>query len=126
MTEHLTGPGFDALEQAIQTVIHDPRVPKMLRTALGAYQDQRAVLNKRETTVMRAGQIEPAPPETIGSRLTIIEIYIWRNDETFDWSVEINRQPSYHITSEVMEALVEFAVIAAEISLTRAFCHRPQ
>jgi hypothetical protein len=117
MTEDLTRAGFDALEQAIQTVIHDARVPKTLRTALGIYQDQRAVVNDRKIALMRAGQTGPACP---------IEIHIWRNDESFDWSVEINGQPNHHVTSDVMEALVECAVIAAETSLMRAFSHRPQ
>ena len=127
MTEHLTRAGFDALEQAIQTVIHDSRVPKTLRTALGVYQDQLAILNNRETAMMRAGLTEPAgPPETIRSSLTMIEIYIWRNDESFDWSVEINGQRNCHVTSDVMEALVECAVIAAETSLMRGFSDRPQ
>jgi hypothetical protein len=127
MTEHLIRAGLDTLEQAIQTVILDPRIPKTLRTALGVYQDQRVVLNNRETTVMRAGQIEPAyPPETTSSSLEIIEIHIWRNDESFDWSVEINGQRHQQVTSEVMEALVECAVIFAETSLVRAFSQRLQ
>jgi hypothetical protein len=117
MTEHLTKTGFDALDQAIQTVIHDPRVPKTLRTALGVYQDQRAVLNNRETDVMRAGQTEAA---------CLIEIYIWRNDESFDWSVEINGQRTDHVTSDLMEGLVECAMIRAERLLMGAFSHRSQ
>jgi hypothetical protein len=34
MAEQFTSEGIDALEQAIQTVIHDARIPKTLRTAL--------------------------------------------------------------------------------------------
>jgi len=67
MTEHLTRAGFDALAQAIQTVIHDSRIPNALRTALRVYQDERPVLNNRETGMMRAGQTEspPHPSETV-------------------------------------------------------------
>jgi hypothetical protein len=125
MTKHLTRTDFDVLEHAIQTVINDSRVPKTLRTALGVYQDRRAALNNRETAMIRAGKTEPAcPPETIRSDLTFIEIL--RNDESFDWSVEINGQRHCHVPSEVMEALVECAVIVAQTSSMRAFSHRPQ
>jgi hypothetical protein len=125
MTEHLTGVSFDALAQAIQTVIHDSRVPNVLRTALGVYQDQRAVLNNPETAMVRAGETEPLfARNTTRSSLTMIEIC--RNDERCDWSIEINGQRHDHVTSEVMEALVECAVIVVETSLMRAFFHRSQ
>jgi hypothetical protein len=125
MTEHLTRAGFDALAQAIQTVIDDSRVPNVLRTALGVYQDQRAVLNNREAAMVRGGKTAPAcARNTTQSSLTMIEIL--HNDEPCDWSVEINGQRHDHVTSEVMEALVECAVIVVETSLMRAFSHRPQ
>jgi len=48
-----------------------------------------------------------------------IIIDLWRNDETLDWSIEINGWRHEHITSEIVEALVESQLIVAETSLTR-------
>jgi hypothetical protein len=146
MAEQFTSVRNDALEQAIRTIIHDARIPKTLRTALEVYK------GNREIGMVRAGQAAPAacPPETIRSGLvglclrcnsqscrcvlssqpTAIEqgiqIYILHNDESLDWSVEINGLRHDHVTSEVMEALVECAVITAETSLMRALTTRPQ
>jgi hypothetical protein len=146
MAQRLTSVRSDTLERAIQTVLHDVRIPKRLRTALEVYK------GNRETGTMRAGQAEPStcPPETIPSGLmglclrcnsrtcrcilsfppTAIEqeirIYILRNDESLDWSVEINGVRHDHVTSEVMEALVECAVIIAETSLMGGSATRPQ
>jgi hypothetical protein len=55
-----------------------------------------------------------------------IEIQMWLNDESQDWSVEINGQCHEHVTSEVMEALVECAVIIAEASVLRVRVLLPQ
>jgi hypothetical protein len=55
-----------------------------------------------------------------------IEIRMWHNDESLDWSVEINGRRHEHITSEIMEALVECALIVAQMSLTQVVAARPQ
>jgi hypothetical protein len=49
-----------------------------------------------------------------------IKIDLWHNDEVQDWSIEINGLRHEHVTSEIIETLVECAVIVAEKSLTRA------
>jgi hypothetical protein len=49
-----------------------------------------------------------------------IRINLWHNDERLDWSIEINGQRHEHVTSEIVEALVESHLIIAETSLTRA------
>jgi hypothetical protein len=51
-----------------------------------------------------------------------IRINLWHNDEAQDWSIEINGLCHEHVTSEIVEALVECALIVAEKSLTRAAC----
>ena len=47
-----------------------------------------------------------------------IKIDLWHNDEALDWSIEINGLRNEHVTSEILEALVECALIVAERSLT--------
>jgi hypothetical protein len=47
-----------------------------------------------------------------------IRINLWHNDETLDWSIEINGRRHEHVTSEIVEALVESQLIVAETSLT--------
>ena len=49
-----------------------------------------------------------------------INIDLWRNDESQDWSIEINGLRHEHVTSEIMEDLVECALIVAERTLTEA------
>jgi hypothetical protein len=49
-----------------------------------------------------------------------IKIDPWHNDEALDWSIEINGLRNEHVTSEIMEMLVECALIVAEKSLKRA------
>jgi chromosome segregation ATPase len=93
----------DSVEHAIQTLIQDTRLPNNLRTALALYRNKR-------TDVCTIGEKE-------------IEISMWINDGSLDWSVEINGCRHEHVTSGVMEALIEGAVIAAEASLTRAVSH---
>jgi hypothetical protein len=151
MTEQMIIMRADALEHAIQTLIHDLRVPKKLRTALAVYQNQRAGLVNRGLSLLPArssGQPEGSggiadvcqrdnsrsPSDenrTILSqvRTTIgqgVEIQMWLNDESLDWSVEINGQRHENVTSEVMEALVECAVIVAETSVMKVLVTRPQ
>jgi hypothetical protein len=136
------------LERAIRTVIQDPRIPKRLRSALAVYQDQPTVLNNSEIELRRwlterAGLLKAIRPSLVelcqsrntrsdphehgvsrNSEITAIEreieIRLWHNDESLDWSVEIDGQRHEHVTSEVMEALVECALIVAQMSLTRA------
>jgi hypothetical protein len=49
-----------------------------------------------------------------------IKINLWLNDEAMDWSIEVNGLRNEHVTSEIIESLVECALIVAEKSLTRA------
>jgi hypothetical protein len=49
-----------------------------------------------------------------------IKIDLWHNYEALDWSIEINGLRHEHVTSEIIETLVECALIVAEKSLTRA------
>jgi hypothetical protein len=46
-----------------------------------------------------------------------LHLQIWRNEEAGDWSVAINGLRYEHISSQIMEDLVECAVIVAENSL---------
>jgi hypothetical protein len=43
-----------------------------------------------------------------------IKIVLWHNDEALDWSIEINGLGNEHVTSEIIEALVECALIVSE------------
>jgi hypothetical protein len=49
-----------------------------------------------------------------------IKINLWHNDEAMDWSIEVNGLRNEHVTSEIIESLVECALIVAEKSLTSA------
>ena len=49
-----------------------------------------------------------------------IKINLWLNDEAMDWSIEVNGLRNEHVTSEIIESLVECALIVAEKSLTSA------
>jgi hypothetical protein len=152
MTEPLTIVRLMALEQAIQMVIHDRRIPENLRKALAVYQDRRGDQNNRAIGTLRAEHIEPTClPKTIrssgaevcqrrNSRIARQEsrncefnlatqeigISLWHNDESLDWSIEIDGLRHEHVTSEIMEALVECALIVAQMSLARALAQRPQ
>jgi hypothetical protein len=46
-----------------------------------------------------------------------IRIRLWRNDEAQDWSVEINGLRHEHVSSEILEDLVEAALIVGEEQL---------
>jgi hypothetical protein len=48
-----------------------------------------------------------------------IKIDLWHNVEALDWSIEINGLRHEHVTSEIIETLVECVLIVAEKSLTR-------
>jgi hypothetical protein len=43
-----------------------------------------------------------------------IKFRLWRNDEAQDWSVEINGLRHEHVSSEILEDLVETALIVGE------------
>jgi hypothetical protein len=49
-----------------------------------------------------------------------LKIDVWHNDEALDWTIEINGLRHEHVTSDVMEALVECALIVAETSVPKA------
>jgi hypothetical protein len=49
-----------------------------------------------------------------------IKIDLWHNEEVLDWSIEINGLRHEHVTSEILETLVECALIVAEKSLAGA------
>ena len=51
-------------------------------------------------------------------------IKLWRNDQAQDWSIEIHGLLHEHVSSEIMEDLVECALIVAEKSWTEASTRR--
>jgi hypothetical protein len=55
-----------------------------------------------------------------------IKIKLWRNDEAQDWSIEINGLWHEHVSTEILEDLVECALIVAERSLVDASTRLPQ
>jgi hypothetical protein len=150
MTEQRNVVRVDNLETAIETVLHDLRVPKSLRAALAVYHNQRAGLNNRGLRILAGGSSDLSKGSggaaegcqrdnlsasdkdgTILNRApaTIVQgiaIQMWFNDESLDWSVEINGQCHEHVTSEVMEALVECAVLVAETCVVKVSVLRPQ
>jgi hypothetical protein len=125
-----------------------------LRFALAVYEDQPTVLKNSESELRRsltgrAGLRKIIRPNLVelcqshntqsdsqglgmsgNSEITAIEreikICLWHNDESLDWSVEIDGQRHEHVTSESLEALVECALIVAQMSLTRALASVPQ
>jgi hypothetical protein len=156
MTEQLTIAPVITLEQAIQTVIHDLRIPKKLRTALAVYQGlwgdpinleigmprgpeqtQTTCLSESNCSSL-AGvcQLSNSQNATCVDRNILncegtvvrqeIKLTCWHNDESRDWSIEINGLRHEHVTSDVMEALVECALIHAQMSLTKLLGLRPQ
>ena len=155
MTEQLTITPIVTLEQAIQRLIHDLRIPEELRTALEVYQGLESDLNDLEMCMLPAEQTKSTQLlKTIRSSFVSvgqncnsrsaaheyryslncgdavvgqeINICLWRNEESLDWSIKINGLRHEHVTSEVMEALVECALIVAQTSLTKAMAQRPQ
>jgi len=153
--ERLRRMRINGLEQALQTVIHDRRIAEKLGSASAVYQEEQHDLSSVEIGVVRGEQTESARlPKTIRSEFACacqgtcsqnvteehrrilgcecisiereIRISLWHNDESDDWSIKINGQHHDHITTEIMEALVECALIVAQTSLTRASAQRPQ
>lgn len=53
-----------------------------------------------------------------------LTLRLWLN-ETEDWSIEINGRRHENVPAEVMEALVEAALISAETSLSEMTSQRP-
>jgi hypothetical protein len=151
-TEHNRVAQIGNLEQAIRTVLHDARISNTLRAALEAYQAHLAELNEPDIGTTRSGQTEYTyPPEIIcpsdpepypcnslsheGSFLLSCEsalidqglmLRMEYNKQSFDWSVKINEVRYEGITKEVMEALIECAVIATEMTIMRSPSQRPQ
>ena len=54
------------------------------------------------------------------------KLKIWRNDGAGDWSIEINGLRHEHITSAVLEALAECALVVAQQALSKAATRLPQ
>jgi hypothetical protein len=54
-----------------------------------------------------------------------LKIDLSHNYESLDWSIEINGLRHEHVTSEIVEALVECALIVAETSLTKPVTELP-
>jgi len=144
MTKPLTTVRVDALEQAIRTVIHDLRIPKDLRTALAVYQNQRAELNKRgvgkespqPTRISKAFRlINGYQPENNDNRRTPnsvcstmeqgLSVHMWIDGELPYWSGYINGVRRDHVTTELMEGLIETAVIDSELSAQEVFSRQP-
>jgi hypothetical protein len=59
------------------------------------------------------------------NRMQQIKITLWHHHEMRDWSVEIDGRRHEHVTSELVEALVECQLIVAERSLTDQQCRDP-
>jgi hypothetical protein len=141
MTEQPHAVRMTSLDRAIETVTHDLRVPKKLRAALAVYQKQRDDQETERTGLPKKTEFsitvvsKRCNPKNAAQKGSCIlnwpiavehEISFRYNDESLDWSVKINGQRHEHVTSEVMEALVECAMIVAQMSLTRALTTRPQ
>jgi hypothetical protein len=114
------------LERAIRTVMHDLRIPKKLRTALSVYQDQRGDMDRPGCCGCETDWVPCGPSYEPPAMEREIKICLRHDDELLDWSIEIDGQRHEHVTSEVMEALVECALIVAQMSLTRALTSTPQ
>jgi hypothetical protein len=155
MAGQVSGVRIKTLTEAIQTVIHDLRIPKKLRLSLAAYQDQVAHPREGENHIPPADQPQPkrlrkTTPLSLGgvcqtcASLTItndnrctpdcrdalnqrqLAISLWHNSQSLDWSIEINGHRHEHVTSDIMEALIECALIVAQSQLTKPYNRRPQ
>ena len=143
----------EPLDQAIQTVIQDIRIPKNLRNALEAYGRQWAEQKPEVGTmrpehtdvtcrpeIIRSTEADPYPCSSpsfahedsflLSWESIVIEPglrIIARSDKhSLEWSIDINGQRNERVTFKVMEALIECALIAIENSLKRESCRRPQ
>src|ERR1700759_2403199 len=148
MTKQSTIVRTDPLEQAIQTVVQDLRIPKDLRIALANSQRERTGPNNHGISVVPskfAGSstafrlAESSQPNTSGSCVDSgilngvrtdlaqrIDIQMWINVESLDWVVEINGHLHKNIPLDFVEALIECAVISAASSVMKTFSARPQ
>jgi hypothetical protein len=118
----------DALDQAIQIVIQDIRIPKNLRTALAVYQNQRAdrLANGCKPDNSRSCEgngILNCFCTGLGQGMNI-QMSI--DSESLEWSVEINGVRHERVTRDDMEALIECAVIVTETSMLKLLSARPQ
>jgi hypothetical protein len=138
----------DALEQAILTVIKDARIPKTLRTALEVYGRQWAEPNNHGISVVPPKSTNPFNTfrraddcrlDNSGSNegdniengaftdlARKIDIHMWMNVESLDWSLEINGHRWEHATLEDVESLIECSVVATVLSVMKTFSARPQ
>ena len=148
MTKRSTLVRTDPLDQAIQTVIQDIRIPKKLRTALAFYQKQQADSNNHGISVVPPKSTNPlntfrraddCRPDNSGSNegdniengaftdlARKIDIHMWMNVESLDWSLEINGHRWEHATLEDVESLIECSVVATVSSVMKTFSARPQ
>lgn len=55
-----------------------------------------------------------------------LDIVLWMNDQRDDWSIEVNGLRHEHVSSKVVEDLVECALIVAENSLMETAERRPE
>jgi hypothetical protein len=55
-----------------------------------------------------------------------INLKLWRNEQTQDWSVEINGLRHERVTAQTLEDLVESALIVTEKLLMDASTRLPQ
>jgi hypothetical protein len=132
----------DTLEKAIQTVIRDGRVPRKLRTALEVYLAQSnkhgmgTMRSETDTTCVRqiiSSSAEPYPCNDsclLSCESIVLEqgrrITMKYNEQSLEWSLDINGKRYERLTSQDMEALIECDVIATEILLMRESRRRPQ
>lgn len=144
MTKQFTILRTGPLEQAIQIIIDDRRTPAELRKALAVHRDQWRYMTNLESAVPKATQAEPSymlklvhsnvaeastswvAQDAEGSCTPNLpfplkqgmNVIITLNNAALDWSVEINGVLIEHVTSEIMEVLLECAIIKAQLSLT--------
>jgi hypothetical protein len=136
MTKRSTIVRSDLLELAIETVIQDTRIPKDLRTALAAYRNQRAFLNSHGIRVVPPKTTRLSNrPDNSGSNVgdpgctdlaRKIDVQMWIDVESLDWSLWINGHLHEHITLEILEDLIDYTVVASVLSITKTFSPRPQ
>jgi hypothetical protein len=150
MTKQSTILRTDPLDQAIQTVIQDFRIPKNLRAALVVYQTKRAKLTNHGISVVPRRSTSPSTDSRVGygcqpddsrsfangdgSILNGIctdlgqgmNIQMSIDPESLYWSVEINGDRHERITREDMESLIEVFVIITGNSLIRLLSARLQ
>jgi hypothetical protein len=123
----------DPFELAIETVIHDTRVPRHLRTALAAYRSQRANPNNHGISVVSPRSKSPSKTcqPADGCRFCTslaqkIDIQMWIDVESLDWFLQLNGHLHERITLETVEALIDFAFVASVRSILKTFSPQQQ